>query len=464
MDYAPLGNSKLDFERLVQQGKAQRVLPNTDTGYKSYGTGRLFLPAGTNYCTNPSMETDAHTNTLADGWDASSSTVTGTIVYSKVAGRLGGTAQRVQYTGVAGDAAGKIIYLLSKSADGSFATGDTVCGSAYHKGVLSGCNGLLIVQQQNVGETGGDTNTVAYTPSGVWERSSTTKTSTTADMSKARILVCVTDIHEGDVVDLTIDDVLIEKSSVLTPYFDGTHDNCVWTGTANASTSTRTLSTLTYTLPFSSTNRGTVAIQHNPIYASTYTGTPGLWYLVMSGFGIWAYWGGLGYWSGQISDGNDWLHGFIPSGSCTEFGVGQNSPSVYRWDEARCGSAQLGTTVSTLNSHDMNLATTSKEFKFSPVYTTRFATGSTRNTIVSPSAKSDSWVTAILANSGAAFNDPMRLWRDFMEPGDVLFPLTEDSVGYQKIVNIGSGTPTGLDATFTTTAATTDTGYEVYDG
>lgn len=35
---------------------------------------------------------------------------------------------------------------------------------------------------------------------------------------------------------------MLEKSSVLTPYFDGSYLSCRWTGAANASTSTRTVS------------------------------------------------------------------------------------------------------------------------------------------------------------------------------------------------------------------------------
>ena len=56
------------LDKLVSLGEAIAVTPTTDSGWETYlaGSGRLFLPAGTNYCTNPSME--LFTGGLADGW------------------------------------------------------------------------------------------------------------------------------------------------------------------------------------------------------------------------------------------------------------------------------------------------------------------------------------------------------------------------------------------------------------
>jgi hypothetical protein len=50
--------------------------------------------------------------------------------------------------------------------------------------------------------------------------------------------------------------------------------------------------------------------------------------------------------------------------------------------------------------------------------------------LISPTRKSDTWTAAIQANSGAAFSDPVRLYREFMAAGDMLLPLVSDSVGY----------------------------------
>jgi lysophospholipase L1-like esterase len=62
------------------------------------------------------------------------------------------------------------------------------------------------------------------------------------------------------------------------------------------------------------------------------------------------------------------------------------------------------------------------------------ASGYVGPVVVSPTRKSDAWVTAITADSGAAFSDPARLFRDFMSVGDIIMPLGNDSVAYTKVV------------------------------
>lgn len=202
-------------------------------------------PAGTNYCTYPSMETDAHTDTLADGWSADLSTVTGTPVYSKVPGRLGGVAQRIQYTGVAGDSAGNLsLTVYSVSPYGSFASGDTVTVSCYVKCATSGVTPELTVLTYSSGSVNPLIGFIGYAGDTIpqsteWTRVSVSLACAATTNHVVVIPRCFGDVGTGDTIDITIDDVLIEKSPFLTPYFDGSYADCSWTGTANASTSTR---------------------------------------------------------------------------------------------------------------------------------------------------------------------------------------------------------------------------------
>lgn len=197
-----------------------------------------------NYCTNPSFETDAHTNTLADGWTAAwASDITGTPVYSKVTGRSGGIAQRIQYTGVAGDGAGgtKALYIvIDLTAAGSFAAGDYVTVSAYVKGSVVGCSARLGAWFRDAGGAyvpgGSNTETITLTDS--YTRNSMTTAVAPAGTSTLRAGLYIYNISEGDTIDITIDDVVITKTPYATAYFDGSSGTGYsWASTANASVS-----------------------------------------------------------------------------------------------------------------------------------------------------------------------------------------------------------------------------------
>lgn len=259
---------------LVAQGKAQVVLPTTDTGYKSYGAGRLLLPASTNYCTNPSFELDTNSDGTADGITQGVS-ITGAPVYSRVAGRNGGYAQRLQYAGTAGDASGDKVWWVrfQLTGVGSFASGDTAVASFYSKVALSGVASQVVLPgYQANGTTGTGTANPALATSSEWTRR-TTALACGADTSRVALEIWFVSIGEGDTLDVAIDDALIEKSSVATPYFDGTYPGCAWTGTVNASTSTRTVSALEYSGYVTLSSAGVTAAGTNIAYFRNASGT-----------------------------------------------------------------------------------------------------------------------------------------------------------------------------------------------
>lgn len=192
----------------------------------------------TNYCTNPSFETGA-ADALATGFSLVDSTVTGTVVFSKVAGRNGGLAQRIQYTGVEGDAAGNLaFYIRFPTSAGTVTPGDVWTQSLYVKAACTGVS--LYLTSQYVTDAGGWLESgpnLAIANSATFLPYSQTTGAAPATSGVFRLLVFPALIGTGDIVDFTIDDVLIEKSAVLTPYFDGSYWRCAWDGVAHASTS-----------------------------------------------------------------------------------------------------------------------------------------------------------------------------------------------------------------------------------
>lgn len=189
-----------------------------------------------NYCTNPSMETGA-ADALATGWGISK-TVTGVPVFSKPAGRERGVAQRIQHTGAAESNKSIVTHLVTEN--GSFAAGEYCTASAYMKGGNSGIGTKVWVYFLNdAGAVVASAIGTSITLTGEWQRSSLKSLIAPANTSKVEMDFQMIGIDEGEVLDLTIDDVLIEKSAVLTPYFDGSFPYCSWEGAANASTSVK---------------------------------------------------------------------------------------------------------------------------------------------------------------------------------------------------------------------------------
>jgi len=253
----------------VRHNLAQPVEPTTDTGYKSYDHGRLFLPGTINYCTNSSFEVG--TDGLATGWEqlAASTSTAGTITYSLVPGRTGGLAQRIQLTAAAGDSADTYAFRFL-TATGTFAAADAVTASLYAKGSATGVTCSLYVDKHDAAGTILGGASVAITPTTSWQRASVSYTVSKTNTSRASIWLYVTGISAGGSFDITLDDALPEKSAFLSPYFDGSYSNCTWATTPNASTSTRTVSSLILPSPWTTLPAtGTIAARSIPLAANT---------------------------------------------------------------------------------------------------------------------------------------------------------------------------------------------------
>jgi hypothetical protein len=196
----------------------------------------------TNLMPSPSFEIDTDVDGLADDWEVGVGEIYGTLTKSIVSGRLGGSAQRIQYTANPSDS-GADINLRAQPSSGvwgvpGFSPGDIVTVSFYAKGSLSGTTGTITVSAYN--DAGSFISTVAtisgWTPETDWSRKYLTTSALPALTAEVLFNVAFT-VGSGDTIDVTFDDVLIEKSSILNPYFDGSSPGSSWAGTANASTS-----------------------------------------------------------------------------------------------------------------------------------------------------------------------------------------------------------------------------------
>lgn len=238
------GYDVMSYNRKVSASEQQQVRRYVKSKWLSRG---LFLPAATNLCTNPSFE--VATAGLADSWMASG-TVFGTTLHDLVAGRTGGYAQRVRWSNPAPSyavAGWRTLDFLTPV--GSFATGDYGTGSAYVKGSCTGTGLSATLDVKCCDAAGGSLlgggGASATLPVGEWTRLSYTRTMSHASTSRAKITLVVSGLDgPDDSFEVLWDDACLVNSSVLTPHFDGSYPDCAWTGTADASTSTRPANTI----------------------------------------------------------------------------------------------------------------------------------------------------------------------------------------------------------------------------
>jgi len=441
----------------------RRVYPTTDTGYRAYGQGRLFLPAGVNHVTNPSFETESGTAGRAAGWTFNIAALAGTPVFSLVQSPRGGLAQRMQYTGVAGDAnCGINLTFLAES--GSFAQNDYATAQArVISCVVAGCVVSLQVQAATAGggyiAAGNAQSPVIATGTTDTVVAVTSAQFTDATTGNAKMLIRVDGIHEGDTFDVTFDDACLEKSAVLTPYFSGpqTWDSmsgCAWNGTANASTSTRTASALTEIGNYLGLTAGAVACRWVPLAASgggdTYSiigvgtaadGSQALLYLS----------NGVIKWS--VSNGT-------ALASAATWSAGATLSIIGRYGGSKAVDLNVSGTGVVAGSYTTDLTDVSRIH----LHKNALATIGVQGHYIGPavlfsSRPSDADTTTFQANQAALWSNPTALvnWlKSHGYGGSLVLPLQGDSVGY-----IVDGTP-GDPYVYTAVAATTDTGYEVY--
>lgn len=209
---------------------------------KSCGPGGLVVLAATNYITNPRL-VDGNDDGVADLWTLNAAALAGTLIKTVTLNPLTGRyQQRFAYTGVAGDV-NRGLNLTFFSAAGAFAQNDPASiGLRVISCDVVGCTARADLQAATAadGYLGGGGTSTSNFPNGTRDARFTKSTVfTDATASKAKVLIRIDGIDEGDTFDLTVSEPIVVKAAAIVPYFDGTYPDCKFSGAVNASTSLR---------------------------------------------------------------------------------------------------------------------------------------------------------------------------------------------------------------------------------
>ena len=235
----------------------------------------------------------------------------------------------------------------------------------------------------------------------------------------------------------------IESNSYLDPFFCGISPGCAWSGSANNSTSTRTQSILGYTCgSWMGTSAGTVACCAYSNCGWGDAASRALLYVenaAVNGAGMMLYKSGsAGAFkfypknaggTSVTATGPGWGAG---AQAAAAFGPGDRTSHVGRWDASWVNLNDNGLDSTPMASGSLVASVSTLYIGTDYPAASDFMHGQVAMVIVSPVKKSDAWTAAIQANNGAAWSDPVRLFRDFLASGDLLIPLVSGSVGYLK--------------------------------
>jgi hypothetical protein len=239
--------------------------------------------------------------------------------------------------------------------------------------------------------------------------------------ASVNFLISVFNISEGDTIDLTLDDIHLEKSPFPTPYFDGSTSDSenantyAWTGAANASTSMRAASRLRIPLPTDLAPAMTVATRFSPLWGAT--GATGEKILF------------------TFADGNIVLEAsnntilFNYNGADGSAGTGAQTFSAGSVNSAIARAVRNGTVDLMVDgvAAAQDISAGSPVVAYSSVqigdywtegYSARSYIGPA---LFSPQRKSDAWTVAMDALLRSSDIDLYKIKRDFMSPGDALF-------------------------------------------
>lgn len=195
--------------------------------------GVLIEEARTNYIKQTIFATDTNADGIADNWSFNEDVtdpITTSLVDVTDTFNVGATVQseRITYTGVAGDTNKQTGFTSDSSAVGSFAQSDNVTVSMYLKGSVTT---PLRIQFQireydaaNVNGTNnatdvGDTDNLSATE---WRRFSYSVALSDADVSRCRAGIQFINVNDGDVMDLQITCVQLEKARYATTFIPTT--------------------------------------------------------------------------------------------------------------------------------------------------------------------------------------------------------------------------------------------------
>ena len=421
------------FDDLVARGLAVEAAPLVDAGVQDFDANgaRLFAPGGVNYATNPSFEAGTAPGVLPTGW-SDDKNVTGASPYTVAAalGDNGSKSFRIRYTGAAGDV-GKYIAPTYETAVGSFAPGDVLHFSCLQRGSWVGTtlNRLHITYCDSSSSVLAAIDLAIPASGGPVTLGGGVYAAAPAGTSLVGVCPQFGGIDNGNTIDVTFDDMLISKA-VASPYFDGGYSGCAWAGAANASTSTRTASSLSYAAPVEDiADEGTVALLWYPDFAST-NATVEDYLLSSDGTGplrigrndigwVWAAFG---------TDGSsDIAHlAVVPA-----WAAGNPLHTIVRWD------SEVAVDINHEGQDASQVPTSGYAVGWrNLIFPTRAGAGNYSGriglAIVSRTCQTDKWKDALQANAGAAYAHPVALFFHALAGGDTIYPFGPGSRGYTK--------------------------------
>lgn len=394
------------MQDLVRGGFAREAVPTTDTGYKSYGAGRLFLPAATCLCVDPQ-------GTAATFWgtDTANTTVTPNqalpipitdqpLITKCLKLVNNGTADApvtANITVIASTAYNDSIYVYAPTLGGNLTITDEV-GHTFTLAALTAANAGFVRYSVQA-------NTVA---------AEVTKSLKFTFAGGTASTVYVTGFNPI-------------ASTVLTPYFDGSYSGCAWTGAANESTSTRTANALTYPAGTSLVKTyGTLAGRLAPLFS----GNDGIWHYLIHVNGPSRFINIDKYSPGTF--GIDLAAGTDISSTAAPTAVGAVSSFVGRWADGATLDFRLNGTNAAQDAALTALGTLT-----SIVIGTQESAARPCQSYIGPLAISPSRITdaeTVLLDAGLTAGwVGMELFRFFRERNyrnTLILPLQGDSLGY----------------------------------
>jgi general secretion pathway protein G len=174
----------------------------------------------TNYVVNSFGSSNDGTR-WTTGWGFVNVTA-GTPSASLVQGPYRSTAQRWQYTAVAGDTSSSFRDVNNVTGGGNIAAGNTLVGSMWAKSGGSGVNYQIIIRAYDASWSQLGTSLAPFTPTSSWQRFTNTYANLPTNTVNASIEVQAYNIANGDTADISIDAVQLEKGSFITSYIPTT--------------------------------------------------------------------------------------------------------------------------------------------------------------------------------------------------------------------------------------------------
>jgi hypothetical protein len=417
---AASNNPSVAFPAMEKLGWIQKVAPSVDTGYRRFGPGgRLFLPAVTNVIPDPQ-------GVLADGtfWPVSTA-------HTAI------TANQAPPIPLPDELANEgVTKCLKFVNDGTADTTETAVltvtvSKAYQASLYIYAPALTGVLTITTQATGASTVATVSAVNAGWVRYNVAHTTGAAETTLHFHLAFATG---GATVYVT--GAMLAREDLLTPFFCGASNDCAWSGTANASASTRPRTNLQYALTqhgsdVLASNSGTIVFQATPLGPTVTAWYIGLNHTASANNGVVCYVNGgtsvfyvYGATAAKSAQPGQVLTAGVPwvmTGRWSSDIVDERATVTdLRSATGLAGGAFVGPMV--IGSIILSGTTLDD---------TKFACGYMNSVLFSPERKADAWVEAV-SPDGASLPNPMQIVMDFMDPGDMFVPLVSDSVAYQK--------------------------------